>query len=79
MKDLIYLTRCLRLAKKGKGLVSPNPMVGAVIVKNGEIIGEGYHKKYGGEHAEVIAIKNATENVAGSTLYCNLEPCCHTT
>lgn len=78
MKDLIYLTRCLRLAKKGKGLVSPNPMVGAVIVKNGKIIGEGYHKKYGSAHAEVNAIKTAGKNVAGSTLYCNLEPCCHT-
>lgn len=78
MNDLNYLARCIHLAKKGKGLVSPNPLVGAVIVKNSKVIGEGYHKKYGDAHAEVNAIKNAGENVAGSTLYCNLEPCCHT-
>ena len=77
MNDLIYLARCIHLAKKGKGLVSPNPLVGAVIVKNGKVISEGYHKKYGGAHAEVNAIKNAGKDVAGSTLYCNLEPCCH--
>ena len=69
---------CFKLSQKGKGSVSPNPLVGSVIVKNGKVIGRGYHKKYGAAHAEVNAIKNATENVAGSTLYCNLEPCCHT-
>ena len=66
------------MPRKGKGLVSPNPLVGAIIVKNGKIIGRGYHKKYGGDHAEVNAIKNSKEDIAGSTLYCNLEPCCHT-
>ena len=78
LKDDIYISQCFKLAKNGKGFVSPNPMVGAVIVKNGKVIGEGYHKKYGGAHAEVSAIKNAGKNVADSTLYCNLEPCCHT-
>ena len=73
-----YIRNCFKLAEKGKGHVSPNPFVGAVLVKNGKVIGKGYHKKYGGAHAEVNAIKNATENVSGSTLYCNLEPCCHT-
>ncbi len=73
-----YISRCMKLASKGRGNVSPNPLVGAVIVKNGKVIGEGYHKKYGDAHAEVNAIKNAVQNVEGSTLYCNLEPCCHT-
>jgi diaminohydroxyphosphoribosylaminopyrimidine deaminase/5-amino-6-(5-phosphoribosylamino)uracil reductase len=73
-----YIESCFKLAKKGKGNVSPNPFVGAVIVKNGKVIGRGYHKKYGAAHAEVNAIKKATEDVTGSTLYCNLEPCCHT-
>ncbi len=76
-KDEFYLARCLQLATKGKGYVSPNPMVGCVIVKDNKIIGEGYHAKYGKEHAEVIAIKNATEDVEGATLYVNLEPCVH--
>ena len=73
-----YIRSCFKLAQKGKGSVSPNPFVGTVIVKNGKVIGRGYHKKSGDAHAEVNAIKNATETVAGSTLYCNLEPCCHT-
>ncbi|MCW8805909.1 MAG: bifunctional diaminohydroxyphosphoribosylaminopyrimidine deaminase/5-amino-6-(5-phosphoribosylamino)uracil reductase RibD [Ignavibacteriaceae bacterium] len=73
-----YIKRCFELAKKGKGHVSPNPLVGAILVKNGKIIGKGYHKKYGSEHAEVNAINHSTAKVAGSTLYCNLEPCCHT-
>jgi diaminohydroxyphosphoribosylaminopyrimidine deaminase / 5-amino-6-(5-phosphoribosylamino)uracil reductase len=73
-----YIRNCFKLAQKGKGHVSPNPFVGAVLVKNGKVIGKGYHKKSGEAHAEVNAIKNATENVAGATLYCNLEPCCHT-
>jgi diaminohydroxyphosphoribosylaminopyrimidine deaminase/5-amino-6-(5-phosphoribosylamino)uracil reductase len=72
-----YIKRCFELAKKGKGHVSPNPLVGAILVKNGEVIGKGYHKKYGSAHAEVNAVNNSTEKVAGSTLYCNLEPCCH--
>jgi diaminohydroxyphosphoribosylaminopyrimidine deaminase/5-amino-6-(5-phosphoribosylamino)uracil reductase len=73
-----YIKHCFVLAKKGKGLVAPNPLVGAVIVKNGKVIGEGYHKKYGSAHAEVNTIKKAGKDIMGSTLYCNLEPCCHT-
>ena len=75
--DEYYMQSAIKLARKGKGYVSPNPLVGAVIVKNGRIIGQGYHKLYGGHHAEVNAIKNAREDVAGATLYVNLEPCCH--
>ena len=67
----------LKLAQKGRGYVSPNPLVGAVIVKEGRIIGQGFHQRYGGNHAEINALKNATEDVAGSTLYVTLEPCCH--
>lgn len=72
-----YIKRTFELAKKGAGYVSPNPMVGAVIVKNNNIIGEGFHDKFGEAHAEVRAIENASESVKGATLYCNLEPCCH--
>ena len=72
-----YLKRALSLAAKGKGLVSPNPLVGAVLVKNSRIIGEGYHRYFGGDHAEIDALKNSTESPEGSTLYVNLEPCCH--
>jgi diaminohydroxyphosphoribosylaminopyrimidine deaminase/5-amino-6-(5-phosphoribosylamino)uracil reductase len=76
--DIHYMKRALRLAKKGEGKVSPNPLVGAVIVKNNHIIGEGYHQKYGEAHAEINAINSAGQSVKGATLYCNLEPCCHT-
>lgn len=76
--DKLYITRCFELAKKGLGKVSPNPLVGAVLVKSGKIMGEGWHKQYGKAHAEVNAITSAKMNPAGSTLYCNLEPCCHT-
>ncbi|MGV8058661.1 MAG: bifunctional diaminohydroxyphosphoribosylaminopyrimidine deaminase/5-amino-6-(5-phosphoribosylamino)uracil reductase RibD [Smithellaceae bacterium] len=75
--DEYYMQLAIKLARKGKGAVSPNPLVGAVIVKNGRIIGQGYHKRYGSHHAEVNAIKNACEDVAGATLYVTLEPCCH--
>jgi len=73
-----FIRQCFSLAKKGRGFVSPNPFVGVVIVKNAKIIGKGFHKKYGAAHAEVNAFKNATENVTGATIFCNLEPCCHT-
>lgn len=78
MNDRDYMKRALELARRGAGTTSPNPMVGSVIVKNGRIIGEGYHQRFGGKHAEVNAIENASESVAGATLYCNMEPCCHT-
>src|SRR5664280_2249535 len=77
MKDEYYMKMALKLAQKGRGYVSPNPLVGAIIVKDGRIIGRGYHQRYGGNHAEINALKNASEDVAGSTLYVTLEPCCH--
>lgn len=70
------MKKAISLAKKGRGNVSPNPMVGAVIVKDGRIIGWGYHKRVGSPHAEVVAAKKAKE-LKGATLYVNLEPCCH--
>ncbi len=74
----LFMRRCFELARQGTGRVSPNPLVGVVIVKNGKIIGEGFHERHGGAHAEPNAFKNATEDVSGATLYTNLEPCCHT-
>jgi diaminohydroxyphosphoribosylaminopyrimidine deaminase/5-amino-6-(5-phosphoribosylamino)uracil reductase len=76
-QDETFMKRAIALAGKGERFVSPNPMVGAVIVKEGRIIGEGWHRKYGGCHAEVDAIRRATEPVDGATVYVNLEPCCH--
>ena len=76
--DEAFLKRCFELAAKGTGTVTPNPLVGAVLIKKGKVVGEGYHKKHGETHAEVDALNNSTEDVEGSTLYCNLEPCCHT-
>jgi len=77
--DVLYMRRCLELAMKGAGKVSPNPMVGSVIVYNGEIIGEGWHEKFGGTHAEVQAIASVSnlDLLSHATLYVNLEPCCH--
>ncbi len=72
-----WMHRAISLAKKGEGWVSPNPMVGAVIVKNRHIIGEGYHRKCGELHAERNALASCTESPAGATLYVTLEPCCH--
>lgn len=72
-----YMKRALELAKKGTGYTSPNPLVGAVIVKEGRVIGEGYHESYGGNHAEVNAFYNAAEDVTGGTMYVTLEPCSH--
>lgn len=72
------IRRTFHLAKIAEGNTWPNPLVGAVIVKDGRIIGEGYHHKAGMVHAEVDAIKNATESTEGATIYVNLEPCCHT-
>ena len=71
------MNRALALAQQGKGRTSPNPLVGAVIVNDGKIVGEGYHQKAGGPHAEIHALKAAGENAKGGTLYVNLEPCCH--
>lgn len=77
MNDEHYMKLALKLAARGSGCVSPNPMVGAVIVKDDRIIGVGYHQRCGQNHAEINAIENATESTAGSTLYVTLEPCCH--
>lgn len=71
------MERAIELALLGAGYVSPNPMVGAVIVKNNNIIGEGYHQKYGSSHAEVNAFLNAKEDTAGAEMYVTLEPCSH--
>jgi len=77
VNDEYYMKLALNLARKGRGYVSPNPLVGAVIVKNDRIISRGYHQRFGGNHAEINALKNAVEDVAASTLYVTLEPCCH--
>jgi len=76
-EDQKYLRHAIVLAKRGSGWVNPNPLVGAVLVKNGRIIGEGYHAFFGGPHAEVNAIENATENIKDATLYVTMEPCSH--
>ena len=77
MSDSKYMQLALNLAKKGVGKTSPNPLVGAVVVKNGKIIGTGYHRKAGEEHAELIALKDVGRKIKSATLYVNLEPCCH--
>ncbi len=78
MNEKFYMKRTLKLALKAEGLTSPNPLVGAVIVKNGEVIAEDFHKKPGTPHAEALAIEKAGDKARGSTLFVNLEPCCHT-
>ena len=75
--DAFYMERALELAAKGRGTTTPNPMVGAVIVKDGKIIGEGYHMRAGEGHAEVQAFRNASEDVTGAVMYVTLEPCSH--
>lgn len=77
MNEQKYMKQALNLAKKGRGKVSPNPLVGAVLVKNSRVVGVGYHERYGEAHAEVNAIRDAGDKSAGSVLYCNLEPCSH--
>jgi diaminohydroxyphosphoribosylaminopyrimidine deaminase/5-amino-6-(5-phosphoribosylamino)uracil reductase len=72
-----YMQRALDLAEKAKGRTSPNPMVGAVIVKSGKVVGEGYHKRAGLAHAEIVALRKAGARARGADLYVNLEPCCH--
>ena len=72
-----YMDRALAIALGGWGNVSPNPLVGAVLVAGGQVIGEGFHARYGAEHAEVLALREAGEGAAGSTLYVSLEPCAH--
>lgn len=77
MTDESYIKLALELAKKGDGNVSPNPLVGCVIIKDERIIGAGCHEKFGSNHAEINAINSARESIEGATLYVNLEPCSH--
>ncbi|MEO1495863.1 MAG: bifunctional diaminohydroxyphosphoribosylaminopyrimidine deaminase/5-amino-6-(5-phosphoribosylamino)uracil reductase RibD [Planctomycetota bacterium] len=81
MSDASYdawMDRALALAKQGQGRVEPNPMVGCVVVRDGEVVGEGCHERFGGPHAEVNALANAGEHARGATAVVTLEPCCHT-
>ncbi len=75
--DTEHMRRALALAAKGRGKTRPNPLVGAVLVKNGRVVGEGYHKRAGGPHAEIHALRKAGARAKGADLYINLEPCCH--
>ena len=77
MTDEEYIKLALKLARRGLGWTSPNPMVGAVLVKDGRIIGQGYHRRFGGDHAEINALKSASADPSEATLYVTLEPCCH--
>jgi diaminohydroxyphosphoribosylaminopyrimidine deaminase/5-amino-6-(5-phosphoribosylamino)uracil reductase len=77
MNDRDYTELALQLAKQGSGYVSPDPLVGAVVVNNGEIVGRGHYEKYGEPHAEAMAILDAGDRCKGATIYTNLEPCCH--
>lgn len=76
-KDRFFIKRALRLAARAEGKTSPNPMVGAIIVKKGKVIAEDFHKRAGEPHAEALAIQKAKEMAKDSTLYVTLEPCCH--
>lgn len=78
MTDETFIKRTLVLAAKARGMTSPNPMVGALIVKNNEVIAEDYHRRPGTPHAEALVLQKAGDKARGSTLYVNLEPCCHT-
>src|SRR5690349_2531365 len=75
--DAWHMARALQLAAHGRGAVEPNPLVGCVVAQGAEIIGEGYHRRYGGPHAEIEALNVAGSRAAGATLYVTLEPCCH--
>src|SRR5215468_7568497 len=75
--DLYFVDATLALAAKGEGQVKPNPLVGAIVVKNGIIVGRGFHRYDGVKHAEVLALEEAGQRAEGATVYVNLEPCCH--
>ena len=75
--DIWHMRRALALAASGQGFVEPNPMVGCVIAHGAEIIGEGWHRRFGGDHAEIEALRLVDARAAGATLYVTLEPCCH--
>ena len=75
--DAVHLARAIELADGGRGRTTPNPLVGAVVVKDGTVIGEGFHTAFGAAHAEVEALAACTADPRGATLYVSLEPCCH--
>ena len=75
--DFTYMARALQLARKGLYTTDPNPRVGCVIVRDGEIVGEGWHERSGEPHAEIHALRAAGDKAAGATVYVTLEPCCH--
>ena len=76
-RDESFLRRALELAEKGRGCTRPNPLVGALVVREGRVVGRGWHRRAGGPHAEVLALDEAGEAARGGTLYVNLEPCAH--
>src|SRR3954465_3500099 len=76
-RDAEFMRRALALAQQGWGQTAPNPMVGAVVVREGGVVGEGFHARYGEPHAEIVALKAAGERARGATLYVTLEPCNH--
>ncbi|MCS6897586.1 MAG: bifunctional diaminohydroxyphosphoribosylaminopyrimidine deaminase/5-amino-6-(5-phosphoribosylamino)uracil reductase RibD [Nitrospira sp.] len=76
-RDFQFMAQALRLAAKGRGTASPNPMVGALVVKNGRVVGQGFHRRPGLPHAELLALRQAGDLARGATLYVTLEPCCH--
>ncbi|MFL5242261.1 MAG: bifunctional diaminohydroxyphosphoribosylaminopyrimidine deaminase/5-amino-6-(5-phosphoribosylamino)uracil reductase RibD [Gemmataceae bacterium] len=76
-RDAFWMARALQLAERGRGAVEPNPLVGAVVVRDGNVVGEGWHERFGQAHAEVNALAAAGEASRGATLYVTLEPCCH--
>ncbi len=71
------MRRAIQLAQRGAGRVEPNPMVGCVVARRGKVLGEGFHRRFGGPHAEIVAIRACKQSVRGATLYVTLEPCCH--
>ena len=73
----VWMRQALELARRGRGAVEPNPMVGALVVREGQAVGEGWHRQFGGPHAEVEALRSAGERARGATIYVTLEPCCH--
>jgi len=75
--DARFMDRALELARRGEGAVEPNPMVGCVLVRDGQVVGEGYHQRFGSDHAEVVALAAACERAQGATAYVTLEPCSH--
>ncbi|HXV58925.1 MAG TPA: bifunctional diaminohydroxyphosphoribosylaminopyrimidine deaminase/5-amino-6-(5-phosphoribosylamino)uracil reductase RibD, partial [Gaiellaceae bacterium] len=77
MSDRAHLERALELAERGRGTTVPNPVVGAVLVRDGQVVGEGWHERAGGPHAEAVALEQAGARARGATLYVTLEPCAH--